>query len=73
MTKIRIYVNIMFLVIIIVSYIGLLCFISNEGMKSNTMLPRHGAIDTEMLNQITTYQETDFHDIKLNKNLINID
>lgn len=73
MTKNRIYVNMLFLTIIIISYIGLLCFISNEGLKNPASLPRHGAIDAEMMSQSMPVQEADFHEIQINKNFIDVE
>lgn len=68
----RIYVNLLFLTIVIVSYIGLLFFISNEGLKTQDTLPRHGAIDAEMMKQSIPIEEADLNDIQINKNLIDV-
>lgn len=73
MTNSKIFTNIFFLFVIIISYISLLCFISNEGLKDSGNLPRHGAMDTEMINQNIPVQEADFDEIQINKNLIDIE
>lgn len=70
--KKTIYRNLLLMALVISSYIGLLFFISNEGLKNPTALPRHGAIDAEMMEQATDFTDADFHEIQLNKNLIDL-
>lgn len=67
-----VYRNLLLMAFVISSYVGLLFFISNEGLKNPTALPRHGAIDAEMMEQATDFTDADFHEIKLNKNLIDL-
>ncbi|MCR5261740.1 MAG: hypothetical protein K6C94_07875 [Candidatus Gastranaerophilales bacterium] len=71
--KSRIYLNMLFLFVVIISYICLLCFISNEGIKAPGFLPRHGAIDTEIMSQTVPIQKANFDEIQLNKNLIDVE
>lgn len=70
--KSTIYRNLLLMVFVISSYVGLLFFISNEGLKNPSALPRHRAIDAEMMEQSTDFADADFHEIKLNKNLIDL-
>lgn len=64
----------LFLFVVIISYICLLCFISNEGIKAPGFLPRHGAIDAEIMSQQSVpIQEANFSEIQLNKNLIDVE
>ena len=69
----RICINMLFLAVIIISYICLLCFISDEGLKTQSTLPRHGAIDAEMMEQSMPIQDANFEEIKINKNFINVE
>ena len=73
MNKNKICINILMFAMIISSYIGLLCFISNEGLKNQTELPRHSAIDVEMMAHSMQLQDANFREIKINKNLINVE
>lgn len=70
--KSTIYRNLLLMALVISSYIGLLFFISNEGLKNPSSLPRHRAIDEEMLEQSTDFSDADFHEIQLNKKLIDL-
>lgn len=70
--KSTIYRNLLLMALVISSYIGLLFFISNEGLKNPSSLPRHRAIDAEMLEQSTDFADADFHEIQLNKKLIDL-
>ncbi len=65
-----IYRNLLLMIVVISSYVGLLFFISNEGLKNPSALPRHGAIDAEMMEQSTDFTDANFKEIQLNKNLI---
>lgn len=67
-----IYRNLLLMALVISSYIGLLFFISNEGLKNPSALPRHRAIDAEMMEQSTDFADADFHEIQLNKKLIDL-
>lgn len=67
-----IYRNLLLMALVISSYVGLLFFISNEGLKNPSALPRHRAIDAEMMEQSTDFADADFHEIQLNKKLIDL-
>ena len=69
----KICINMLFLAVIIISYICLLCFISDEGLKTQTTLPRHGAIDAEMMEKSMPVTDANFDEIKINRNIINVD
>ena len=67
-----IYRNLLLMALVISSYVGLLFFISNEGLKNPSALPRHRAIDAEMMEQSTDFADADFQEIQLNKKLIDL-
>lgn len=70
--KSTIYRNLLLMTLVISSYVGLLFFISNEGLKNPTSLPRHRAIDAEMMEHSVDFSEADFSEIQLNRNLIDL-
>lgn len=69
----KIYKNLILLALIILSYISLLFFISNEGFKGTSELSRHKAIEDEMRKQSVPLQEANFDEIKINKNLLDVE
>ena len=71
--KNKVCINMLFLAVIIFSYIGLLFFVSNEGLKNTSSLPRHRAIDQEMMEQSMPLQDANFEEIQINKNLIDVE
>lgn len=73
MNKNKMYINLLMFSMIVCSYVGLLCFISNEGLKNQTELPRHSAIDVEMMAHSMQLQDANFSEIKINKNLIDVE
>ncbi len=73
MTNKRIYKCLLLLAVVILSYVALLFFISNEGLKGTSSLPRHGAIDAEMMKQSVPLQEANFEEIQINKNLLDVE
>lgn len=58
--------------LVISSYVGLLFFISNEGFKNTSELPRHRAIDAEMMKHSIDFSEANFSEMQLNRNLIDL-
>jgi hypothetical protein len=70
--KKKIYVNLLLMTIVISSYVGFLFFVSNEGLKTQKMMPKEGITDIEMINETPIHHNTKLKDIRFNKNLIEL-
>ena len=73
MIKHRIYFNMLYLFAIVISYICLLCFISNEGLKNPLNVPGTVAVDEETAKLSIPVQDINLNEIQINKNLINVE
>ena len=67
----RIYKSLFLLVLVIFSYVGLLFFISNEGIKGTS--PVQNSVEIEMTKRAVPLQDANFDEIQINKNLLNIE
>lgn len=67
----RIYKSLFLLALVIFSYVGLLFFISNEGIKGTS--PVQNSVEMEMTKRAVPLQDANFDEIQINKNLLNIE
>ena len=63
----RIYKSLFLLALVIFSYVGLLFFISNEGIKGTS--PVQNSVEIEMTKRAVPLQDANFDEIQINKNL----
>ena len=54
--------------LVIFSYVGLLFFISNEGIKGTS--PVQNSVEIEMTKRAVPLQDANFDEIQINKNLL---
>ena len=67
----RIYKSLFLLALVIFSYVGLLFFISNEGIKGSS--PVQISVEMEMTKRAVPLHDANFDEIQINKNLLNIE
>lgn len=70
MTKQRIFKSLILLTFIVFSYVCLLLILTNEGLKSSSTMIKDNRTD---LSGAISLQNVKFNEIKINKNLIDVE